>query len=84
MLDAPFVDEPVVHMLRDATVGAVRSGAKTLVRCHLGLNRSALIALLAAVELTGTEPSELIARLRHRRSVNVLMNETFERYVLRP
>ena len=33
-----------------------------------GLNRSALVAVLAAHDLTGDDPAELIARLRERRS----------------
>lgn len=83
MLDAPFVDELAVQALRDATVEAVRAGAKTLVRCHAGLNRSALVAVLAAVELTGEDPARLVRQLRRDRSKGVLYNETFERYVLR-
>lgn len=82
LFDAPWVDEEAVAVLRDATVEAVSAGAKTLVRCHLGLNRSALVAVLAAVELSGEEPSELVARLRQRRSWQVLHNEAFARYVL--
>lgn len=82
MLDTSWVDEQAVQMLRQVTVQAVRSGAKTLVRCRRGLNRSGLIVALAATELTGDEPEAVISRLRARRSVNVLFNETFERYVL--
>ncbi|AXG14104.1 hypothetical protein DN585_12435 [Intrasporangium calvum] len=82
MLDAPLVDVPVVEALRDVTVDVVRSGAKTLVRCHMGLNRSALVAVLAAVEPTGDAPAKLVSQLRRRRSADVLYNETFERYAL--
>lgn len=82
MLDASFVDEPAVQALRELTVQAVRSGAKTLVRCHLGLNRSGLVVALAALDLTGDEPASIVAGLRARRSDDVLFNETFEQYVL--
>lgn len=82
MLDAPFVDAQIVTRLVDATVEAVQDGAKTLVRCHMGLNRSALVAVLAAVELTGEDPAKLVRRLRRDRSEDALYNETFERYVL--
>ncbi|GAA2469197.1 hypothetical protein [Terrabacter carboxydivorans] len=86
MLDISGVNVPIVNRLVDAAVEAVQAGAKSLVRCHMGLNRSALVAILvailAAVELTGEDPAKRVRQPRRDRSEDVLYNETFERYVL--
>ncbi len=83
MFDYGFVDRLVVGELREAVVHSVSAGNKTLVRCAQGLNRSALVAVLAAHDLTGQPREQLVRRLRERRSRDVLNNEAFEGYLLR-
>ena len=56
---------------------AVRAGRRTLVRCVLGLNRSALVVGLAVRELTGRDGPEVVAHLRAVRSPHVLCNPHF-------
>jgi len=55
--------------------------APTLVHCQAGLNRSGLIAACALI-LDGWAPVEAIALLREKRSLAVLCNRSFERFVL--
>lgn len=82
LMDAGWVDEEAVHALADLAADSAARGLRTLVRCHAGLNRSALVVAVAALALDGGEPTEVIARMRRRRSPYVLHNRVFERYLL--
>ena len=57
------------------------SGERVLIRCQAGLNRSALVAALVLM-IDGHEPAAAIDRLREQRSVFVLCNRAFERWLL--
>jgi protein-tyrosine phosphatase len=53
----------------------------TLVHCQAGLNRSGMVAALTLVKL-GFAPADAIDLLRKGRSPLVLVNESFEEFVL--
>lgn len=85
----PIEDEPLRRDLHEPlaafsswVAADVSAGRKVLVRCQMGLNRSALVAGLAMVWL-GIDPEHAVALLRERRSPNALINKTYELHVLR-
>lgn len=53
----------------------------TLVHCQMGINRSNLVAGLALI-LRGMSPEAAIKLLRDKRSELVLLNKTFEKFLL--
>lgn len=60
---------------------AWRAGARVLVRCQQGVNRSGLVTALVLM-LDGLAPDEALALLRARRSAAVLNNPTLERWLV--
>lgn len=73
---------PHLGQLVSTAVAAVRRGERVLVRCQLGLNRSALIVALVLRELTGCLGSVVVHELRQRRSPHVLCNPRFVSVVM--
>ena len=57
-----------------------RDGARVLVRCQAGVNRSGLVTALALM-LDGMDADEAIALIRARRAQAVLSNHHFERWL---
>lgn len=80
--DGPMPDETTALALGEFAAECVRLGAKTLIHCSAGLNRSGLITALALCAL-GYEPRAAIARIREARSPWCLFNRDFERFILR-
>jgi hypothetical protein len=63
-------------------VNALRSAGKTVfIHCRLGLDRSALLTGIVLVR-DGRRPEDAVRIMRERRSPYVLINKTFERYLL--
>jgi hypothetical protein len=54
---------------------------RTLVCCHGGFNRSALIAALAIRQITGFGPATVITMIREKRDPFCLSNRVFEEIV---
>ena len=75
-----LLDPEVLEDLTD-WVNEKRALGPTLVHCQAGLNRSALVAGLALVR-SGMTPRDAIALLRQKRSLDVLFNKAFERWLL--
>jgi hypothetical protein len=69
-----------INRLADIVVEAMDAGQSVLVRCHAGLNRSALVAGLALVK-QGWTAQEAADRMRAARSAFVLSNAYFEAYL---
>lgn len=84
MPDGPLTQAQLDEAARFAVLAAeaVRAGRSTLVRCHVGYNRSGLVVAQALVEL-GMDVSEAIALVREKRSPRALHNEVFVRYLER-
>jgi len=74
---------PDAEVLEDLAdwVNEKRALGPTLVHCQAGLNRSGLIAGLALVR-SGMAPRDAITLLRQKRSLDVLFNHAFERWLL--
>ena len=68
---------PDLYRLVARTVRAFGAGS-VLVRCEMGLNRSALVAGLAIVQITQRPGVEVIAGMRAARSPHVLCNPVYE------
>lgn len=66
----------LTHLIRQFCVQG-----KVLVHCQMGLNRSPLVVALTLIE-SGMKPADAIGLLRERRSMAVLCNSTFERWLL--
>lgn len=66
--------------LAASVVDWLRVGAKVLIHCQAGLNRSGLITAVTLVKL-GYSPSDAIDMLRKMRCSEVLCNRSFEDYV---
>lgn len=93
MVDGPLdgtSHEPLDHLAAEVA-SAVVAGKRVLVRCHAGLNRSALVVGLALSRL-GVPPPESVPMMRAARDKNVLFNAAFlahlharhETYLQRP
>ena len=80
--DGPLTAAQIADVERFAVLAAeaVRAGRLTLVRCHTGLNRSALVGAQALVEL-GLGVPAAIDRIRQRRSPRALHNRLFVQYL---
>jgi len=60
---------------------AVRAGKRVIVACHMGLNRSTLVAGLA-MRLLGVPAADAIRAIRAARGPEALSNGTFEDFLL--
>jgi hypothetical protein len=76
-----YPDPRAVATLAGAVVRTVRAGRTVLVRSAAGINRCALVAGLALVELAGIPGTEAVERMRAARGPLVLQNPNFERMV---
>jgi len=89
VLHVPLADDPTRPMPSTQTASAIsaartvtrylQSGRRVLVTCHLGLNRSSLIAGLAMRLAFGTKADDAIATIRQARGPLALRNPTFVR-----
>lgn len=89
VLHVPLTDDPSRPMptaQADSAISAartvaryLRAGQRVLVTCHLGLNRSSLIAGLAMRLAYGTKVDNVIAALREARGPQALRNPHFVR-----
>lgn len=61
-----------------AVADALARGDRVLVTCHMGLNRSALVAALALARLTRMSARDLILHIRLRRHPGALSNPYFQ------
>lgn len=85
VLHAPIDDARLtpleVMTVKEAALDVARSvaaGRKTLVTCHMGLNRSALVTALAMLRLRPNLTAEVCIRvIRARRSKHALFNPHF-------
>jgi protein-tyrosine phosphatase len=68
------------HRLGAIAADAVQQRRTTLVRCHSGYNRSALVVAQALIDL-GMSTQDAITLIRARRSPLVLNNELFVAYL---
>jgi hypothetical protein len=66
------------HADNSGHLGAERCG---VIHCRLGLDRSALLTGIVLVR-DGRRPEDAVRIMRERRSPYVLINQTFERYLL--
>ena len=80
--DMSDIDFDDIHQAADIAYSDWVHGARVLVRCQAGLNRSALCAVLL-LRKHGYSSAEAIALLREKRSSWVLCNSDFEDYLLR-
>lgn len=60
---------------------AVSQDNRVLVRCHMGLNRSGLVAAFALSNLNDWDPDEIIDLIREKRSRHALCNKHFVEYI---
>lgn len=61
----------------------LRRGGRVLVTCQMGLNRSALVASLAILQIMKMPPAQIIQLVRARRSANALCNPHFCELLIR-
>ena len=80
--DMSDIDFDDIHQAAGIAYSDWVHGARVLVRCQAGLNRSALCAVLL-LRKHGYSSAEAIALLREKRSSWVLCNSDFEDYLLR-
>lgn len=91
VLHAPLDDDPsrslredeIRMALRtaDRVARRLRAGRRVLVTCAMGLNRSALVAGLAMLEVYGMKPDEIVSRIRKARGSWALSNPNFEKLI---
>lgn len=84
VLAHPFDDCPLtLEHLRDAihlagrVARRVAQGKHVLVTCAMGWNRSGLVTALACHRLTGLSGDQIVRRVRVKRGVRALSNESF-------
>jgi hypothetical protein len=73
-------DLPKIHAVADWVYEQWTLGAKTLVRCQLGANRSGLVSALVLCR-HGMSPQEAISLIREKRGPIALSNPDFVRYL---
>lgn len=71
-----------VNNVADDVAFQVQQGAKVLVTCRAGINRSALVTALALRRLTGVSGKDAMAQVRAAR-FGALINPFFSRYLSR-
>lgn len=75
----------MIRMVKQASQGVANSlamGKRTLVVCHMGLNRSALVAALALIRL-GVKPSAAVEAIKQARGKHCFSNRWFEQVALK-
>lgn len=70
-----------LHGLANQVIALAREDGQVLLHCQGGINRSALVMGIVLIILGYTAPAA-IALMREKRSPIVLMNKTFEQYLL--
>jgi len=80
MLDNFHVPVDIVEQLVRRVVEEVTHSSGVMIHCNQGCNRSALIAILAIIQLTGCQPIDAIHQAKAIRPA-VLRNKSFDRYV---
>lgn len=82
----PFYDEPMLpdmNRLKELTqklAYLVIDGAKVLVVCHMGVNRSGLVATLTRLEITGDSGAQTLQEIDKLKPIT-LTNSTFRNYI---
>jgi protein-tyrosine phosphatase len=89
VVHVPLDDDPAHPMPADQVTAAIsaartiarylKSGRRVLVTCHLGLNRSSLLAALAMRLAYGTKADRAIAAIRQARGPLAVRNPNFVR-----
>jgi protein-tyrosine phosphatase len=84
-----FEDSDMSHVDLDQLLKVINSienrlinKEKVLVRCQVGLNRSALVCSLVLIKM-GLSPKNSIDLIRNKRSKLVLYNKTYERWIIK-
>lgn len=87
LIYAPLRDENISKAEKDMVLRVTKElahtlmrGARVLVTCAQGYNRSALFAAATMIEL-GLSPWEAIADIRHARGPQALMNPSFIKFL---
>ena len=81
-LDADTIPDPTDLHIAASFLNDLRAAGKTVfIHCRLGLNRSALLTGLVLID-EGYRPQDAIEMMRNLRSLYVLENKSFERYLL--
>lgn len=93
VLRVPLVDDPwrpLPQVDRALTVATARTvarylanGARVLVTCWAGINRSALVAAVAMRIAFDMSADEAISQIRETRSPHALSNPQFEKFIRR-
>lgn len=77
--------DPIHHShldgLADMIARFTQNGFRVLVRCHGGINRSAMVAALAMRRMMGCSAEEAIEWIREARSPHCLFNGSFVAYI---
>lgn len=83
MHDGELTDAELRQAWRGAvwTTEAMRRGARCLVTCRMGLNRSGIVVALTLRLLTGAPGAGIVDHIRLNRGDNALRNPEFERYL---
>jgi protein-tyrosine phosphatase len=70
-------------MAAENVSAALRAGQRTIVTCHLGMNRSALVAGMAMKRVYGMPGPDVVSQIRFCRSKDALGNPAFADYLTR-
>lgn len=71
----------IFHEVAAGTAKYLKSGAKVLSTCAMGLNRSGVITALTLMHAYGMQPNDVIRLIRGRRHKDALMNPMFEQFI---
>lgn len=74
-------EERKVQQAARRVADALYAGKRVLCTCHMGWNRSALIAGLALRMSTNLSCTQIVDRMRQARGPSALSNPAFERYL---
>lgn len=75
------IDKTALSMMVDFATAHWKAGKKVLIRCQAGINRSSFI-MAHVLMRDGYTAEQAISLMREKRSSWVLMNQTFEEYLL--
>lgn len=90
VIHAPFDDNGTPMKKEEQTIAlragiqvarAVRNGYKVLSTCHMGLNRSSLVAAIAMVVGLGHSPDQAVQLIRAARGKGACRNRYFDHYL---